>query len=96
LTELVSKLILSKVQADPALAFEIKRHNPTGETGYLGIAQNREAHARLANALDAQQQQVSNFRVMVPGDSSWRISPLSEARETVCRFKFSLPKTIGS
>jgi hypothetical protein len=48
LTEFVSKLILSKAQVDPALPLEIQR-------AYLDIAQNPEAHARLANMLGAQQ-----------------------------------------
>ncbi len=55
LTELVSKLILSKIQADPALELEIQRLNLVRETAYLEIAQNPEAHERLTGMLGAQQ-----------------------------------------
>jgi hypothetical protein len=40
LTELVSKLILSRIPSDPALPLELQR-------AYLSIAQDPEAHARL-------------------------------------------------
>lgn len=55
LTELVSRLILSRVQSDSALALEIQRLNLVRETAYLDIAQNPEAYARLVNVSGVQQ-----------------------------------------
>lgn len=55
LTELVSKLILSKTQPDPALVLEVQRLNLVRETAYLEIAQNPEALARLAEMSGTQQ-----------------------------------------
>jgi hypothetical protein len=48
MTELVSKLILSKAQADPTLTLELNRL-------YLDVALDPEAHSRLTSMLDAQQ-----------------------------------------
>jgi hypothetical protein len=48
LTELVSKLILSKAQPDPVLGLEIQR-------AYLDVARDPDAHARLVGMLGVQQ-----------------------------------------
>jgi hypothetical protein len=54
LTQLVSQLISSKVQVNPAL-LELQRLSLLRETAYLDVAQDPEAHARLASMVGTQQ-----------------------------------------
>jgi hypothetical protein len=55
LTELVKRLILSKVQSDPAVVQEIQRLNLVRETSYLNLALDAEAYARLQSISGLQQ-----------------------------------------
>ncbi len=54
LTELVSKLILSKAQTDPAQVLEIQRLNIARDAALFEIAQDPEAHQRLLGILNTQ------------------------------------------
>jgi hypothetical protein len=55
LTELVSRLILSKAQDTPALASEIQRLSLIRENAYLNVAQDPEAYDRLRSLFGQQQ-----------------------------------------
>ncbi len=55
LTELVSKLIASKAQVDPASLVEIQRLSLVRETALIEIAKNPGAHKRLVDMLGTQQ-----------------------------------------
>lgn len=49
LTELLSRLILSNVQADPSLQLEVQRLGAVRDNTFLEIAQDPDAYERLVN-----------------------------------------------